>query len=188
MKILLDTGIFIHSEFAQDAVKPRTVNWGATQTVSVDRFIRKKPHEDTENQNQKDALFTIDRLIREGRIQAYDYIEIRFERMRGRARVGMRSQSGLLAPCRFCGAQLKMTRGRRADADNIEPNAIALLSNYKKSPLDPPALWLVQTRKVLHDMEQVCLRAFKPTFGANDVEDACLAKARSDLTTPAFGE
>ena len=42
------------------------------------------PDEDTENQNQKNALFTVGRLIRERRIEAYDYVEISFERMRGR--------------------------------------------------------------------------------------------------------
>ena len=76
MEILLDNGIFVHSEFAEDAVKPTTVRWGGIpQTHAVHGFVRKKPDEDTENQNQKDALFTIGRLIREGRVQAYDYIE-----------------------------------------------------------------------------------------------------------------
>lgn len=86
MKILLDNGIFIHSEFAEDAINPTTVNWGDTTiTRSVHGFVRKKPDDDPEYQSQKEALFTVGTLIREGRIQAYDYIEIRFERMRGRA-------------------------------------------------------------------------------------------------------
>src|SRR5690242_18399689 len=86
MEILLDNGIYIHSESAEDAVKPTTVQWGDTTiTRPIPGFVRKKPDEDIENQNEKNALFTVGRLIREGRIQAYSYNEIGFERMRGRA-------------------------------------------------------------------------------------------------------
>jgi hypothetical protein len=53
----------------------------------VHGFVRKKLDEDPENQKQKDALFTVGRLIREGRIQAFDYNEINFERLRGIAPV-----------------------------------------------------------------------------------------------------
>lgn len=113
MKILLDNGIFIHSEFAEDAIKPTTVNWGGTtQTLPVHGFVRKKTDEDTENQNQKDALFTVGRLIRERRLQAYDYVEIRFERMRGRAPI---QQFNALQNCQIhrCSTPVERSRFRQ---------------------------------------------------------------------------
>jgi hypothetical protein len=87
MRILLDNGVFSHSEFAQNATKQTSVRWGNTnQVASIHGFIRKAPHKDLEYQRQKEALFTIGRLIREGRIEVYVYIEILFERMRGKGR------------------------------------------------------------------------------------------------------
>jgi hypothetical protein len=84
MRILLDSGIFMHSEFAEDSVKPTTARWGNTETVSlVHGLTRKAPHQDSAYQAQMDALFTVGRLIREKQIEAYDYLEIHRERMRG---------------------------------------------------------------------------------------------------------
>jgi hypothetical protein len=88
MRILLDNGIFSHSEFAEDAVKQTSLRWGdSDHVVPVQGLIRKKPDKDPDNQKQKDALFTVGRLIREGRIEAYDYIEVRFERIRDRPKI-----------------------------------------------------------------------------------------------------
>ncbi|MBZ5667359.1 MAG: hypothetical protein LAO30_22500, partial [Acidobacteriia bacterium] len=84
MRVLLDNGIFIHSEFAEECVKQTTINWGgAAQTSDVHGLMRKPPDENTEYQEQKEALFTVGRLIREGKIEAFDYWEIRCERLRG---------------------------------------------------------------------------------------------------------
>lgn len=113
MKILLDNGILIHSEFAEDAVIPTIVHWGGTtETRSVHGLMRKKPDEDTENQSQKNALFTVCRLIREGRIQAYDYIEIRFEGMRSSAPI---QQFNALQNCQIhrCPTPVERSRFRQ---------------------------------------------------------------------------
>jgi hypothetical protein len=84
MRILLDNGIFSHSEFSEDAIRQTSVRWGDTDHVlPVQGFVRKSPDKDPDYQRQKEALFTIGRLIREGRIEAYNYIEILFEGMRG---------------------------------------------------------------------------------------------------------
>jgi hypothetical protein len=84
VRVLLDNGIFIHAEFAQGAVKRTRVRWGRTdQTIEVHGVARKPPVTDIDYQQQKEALFTIGRLIREGRIEAFDYWEIQCERWRG---------------------------------------------------------------------------------------------------------
>ena len=88
MRVLLDNGILSHSEFAENAVKQTSVRWGDTdQVLPIHGLVRKAPDEDVEYQRQKEALFTVGRLIREGQVEAYDYSEIHFERMRGRINI-----------------------------------------------------------------------------------------------------
>jgi len=85
MRILLDSGVFIHSEFAAPAVQEFSACWGDRNIVApIHGFVRKPPDKNLEYQRQKDALFTIGRLIREGRIEAHVYNEILFERWRGK--------------------------------------------------------------------------------------------------------
>jgi len=88
MRILLDNGIFTHSEFAEGAVQHTSVRRGDThQVLPVQGLVRKAPDKDLGYQREKEALFTVGRLIREGRIAAYEYTEILFERMRGRGKL-----------------------------------------------------------------------------------------------------
>jgi hypothetical protein len=88
MRVLLDNGVFSHSGFAEGAVMQTAVHWGDTDLVlPVQGLVRKAPQENAEYQSQIEALFTVGRLIREGRIEAYDYSEILFERMRHRTEV-----------------------------------------------------------------------------------------------------
>ncbi len=90
MRILLDSGVLSHAEFAQHAVKPTPIRWGhIRQTVPVHGFVRKAPDKNPEHRKHKEALFTVGRLIREARIEAYTYIEILFERMRGKGRFSL---------------------------------------------------------------------------------------------------
>jgi len=85
MRILLDTGVLIHSEFAVHATKQVSVRWGNRNIAApVHGFVRKAADQNLEYQRQKEALFTVGRLIREGRLKAYVYIEILFEKMRGK--------------------------------------------------------------------------------------------------------
>jgi len=113
MRILLDSGIFSHSEFAEGAIKETRVRWGTTeQVLPVHGLAGKAPDQDLEYQSQKEALFTVGRLIREGRVEAYDYSEIRVERMRGRARI---QEFNALRGCQIheCGPALERTRFRQ---------------------------------------------------------------------------
>jgi hypothetical protein len=85
-RVLLDAGIFIHSEFAEPKVRNVSVGWGGRESVlEVHGLKRKKPGRDAEYEKQKEALFTVGRLIREGEIEAYSSIEIDFEHFRGTA-------------------------------------------------------------------------------------------------------
>lgn len=84
-RILLDAGIFGHSEFAEWKVKQTPLPWGMQQEViPVHGLFRKLPHNDPIYQKQIEALFTVGRLIREEHLQAYNYIEIRIETARDR--------------------------------------------------------------------------------------------------------
>jgi len=77
VRILLDNGIFSHAEFAESAIRKTTVRWGCTdQLYEVCGAIRKVPDKNLGYQRQKEALFTVGRLIREGHIQAFAYWEI----------------------------------------------------------------------------------------------------------------
>jgi hypothetical protein len=84
MRVLLDTGIFIHAEFAIPAVKRSTIRWGGANHLSeVYGLTRKPTSQNPDYQSQEEALFTVGRLIRESRIEAFEYWEIEFEKFRG---------------------------------------------------------------------------------------------------------
>lgn len=83
MRILMDNGIYIHSEFAEGAIKQTSECWGGTLIPPVRGVIRKAPDKNADYQKQQETLFTVGRLIREGRIEAFDYWEIQCERWRG---------------------------------------------------------------------------------------------------------
>ena len=87
MRVLLDNGIFVHAEFAKWDKKPTALRHSNGDVVAVHGLVRKEPHQDAEYQRQVEALFTVGRLIREGRISAYDYSEIDCEGARAGTRV-----------------------------------------------------------------------------------------------------
>ena len=110
MRVLLDSRIFSHSEFAEGAIKGTPVRWGRTdQVLPVHGLGRKAPDQNLEYQRQKEALFTVGRRIREGRIEAYDYSEIRFERMRGQGRI---REFNALQGCQIRECQPALERSR----------------------------------------------------------------------------
>lgn len=87
MRMLLDTGVLSHSEFAVHATKQVSGCWGNRNVVApIHGFVRKAADRNTDYQKQQEALFTVGRLIREGHVEAYTYVEILFERMRGKGR------------------------------------------------------------------------------------------------------
>ena len=88
LKVLLDNGIISHAEFVEPAIKTQEILWGSHKILEpIHGFRRKPPHEDKEYQRQINAIFTIGRLIRAGRISAYTSNELRFELVRRRCTV-----------------------------------------------------------------------------------------------------
>jgi hypothetical protein len=80
---MLDHGIFSHAELSEWCVLEKRERWGEQDTVlKITGIRRRKPQRNIEYEQNICALFTIGRLIREGRIEAYDYSEIQCERMR----------------------------------------------------------------------------------------------------------
>lgn len=117
MKILLDTGIFSHSEFMEDVIKETSVAWGDTvQVIPVHGLARKKPDKDLTYQGQKEALFTVGRFIREGRIEAYDYVEIQFETMRGKSQF---TSCNALRDCKIHRCHPALERSKFRQTTNI---------------------------------------------------------------------
>ncbi len=88
IRILLDNGIFSHSEFAEGVEEATSLLWGNKAPTFLHGFVRKDLVGKVGYLKQMEALFTVGRLIREGRIEAYDYNEIRFERARGSTGLG----------------------------------------------------------------------------------------------------
>ena len=88
VKVLLDNGIISHAEFIEPAIKKQELLWGSHKILEpIHGFRRKPPHENDEYQRQINAIFTIGRLIREGRISAYFSNEIQFESYRRRCTI-----------------------------------------------------------------------------------------------------
>ena len=82
MRVMLDNSIFGHSQFAEWAMgSPGPLFGIQDQHYEVLGAVRKKPHDDTAFQAQIDSLPTIGRLIREKRLEAFTYGELRCEKM-----------------------------------------------------------------------------------------------------------
>ncbi|MDQ8183410.1 hypothetical protein [Pelagicoccus sp. SDUM812005] len=87
LKVLFDSGARVHSDLLEGASIDHSLMWGDRRVSHpVVGYVRKKSGSTEEQQSEIDALFTIGRLIREGRIQAYSSHEIQIELMRGRMR------------------------------------------------------------------------------------------------------
>lgn len=84
-RVLLDNGIFSHSEFAEEATKEISIFWAGKSQVSTIWGIRgKSPKGNKALQEEIDFLPTVAQLIRENVIEAYNSKEIECERLRHR--------------------------------------------------------------------------------------------------------
>jgi hypothetical protein len=82
MRVMLDNSIPGHSQLCDWAMGPQGPLFGVqNQHCEVLGMVRKKPHDDAAFQSQIDSLFTVGRLIREKRIEAFTYSELRCEQM-----------------------------------------------------------------------------------------------------------
>lgn len=85
MKLLFDAGVFVHAEIAVPATQSKTLTWGPREIIlPIAGAVRKPLHADPLRQTELDALFTVGRLIRENRVQAFRYHEVMIELWRGR--------------------------------------------------------------------------------------------------------
>lgn len=83
MRVMLDNGIFGHSQICDWAMGPQGPNFGdENQHYEVLGIVRRKAHADAAFQAQIDALLTVGRLIREGRIRAFTYSELDCEKLK----------------------------------------------------------------------------------------------------------
>jgi hypothetical protein len=106
----LDTGALIHSEFAEPTVKEISVPWGSgVAAVVLHGLKRKKPDNREDYQQQKDAMFTIGRMIRERKISAFTSIEIEFEHLRGRSSI---QEFNALENCKLDNCDPALNRSR----------------------------------------------------------------------------
>jgi|ERR1035437_70873 hypothetical protein len=113
MKLLFDTGIYIHAEFGMYVNEKRTLPWGeTTQTMDILRIMRKPLHRDPSEQRERDSLFTIGRLLRQGKINAYDYDELFFERWRSTSGKVVNALKGCKASS--CEPALRRTKFRNS--------------------------------------------------------------------------
>ena len=80
MRVMLDNSIFSHSQFAESTMGPQGPRFGIhSQDNRVWGFVRKKLNPSDEYQLQVDSLFTVGRLIREKRFEAFTYCELMYE-------------------------------------------------------------------------------------------------------------
>lgn len=81
-KVLLDASILSCAELAEPAEIERTLLWGGNHHSVKMAGYRKRVFDDPSLQAEVDAIVTIGRLIREGRITAFSYIELELESFR----------------------------------------------------------------------------------------------------------
>jgi hypothetical protein len=118
LRALMDAGVVIHSEFAEPALKETPVRWSDGSALSVSGLKRKRPDENEDYRKQKEALFTVGRMIREQKIEAYTYNEIDFETFRGRAGI---QEFNALQGCAFRSCEPAIMRSRfRSTSDFME--------------------------------------------------------------------
>lgn len=81
MRVMLDNSIPGHSQLCDWDMGPQGPLFGAQSDCEVLGMVRKIPHNDATFQAQIDSLFTVGRLIREKRIEAFTYSELQCESM-----------------------------------------------------------------------------------------------------------
>jgi hypothetical protein len=113
MKILVDNGIVSSSSILVAYSQEQELPWGKTIVhSSIAGFKRAELDRDPDQQRDKDALFTIGRLARAGRITLHTYSELLVENWRGGR--GRDPFVNALVECRFqhCPAAIERSRFR----------------------------------------------------------------------------
>lgn len=104
LRVLLDNGVVSASDFAEGAIQRQTFRWGTrTTSVEIAGFQRVPPDANLEIQREKDALFTVGRLVHEGKLELYTYFELMAEQWRrnkGRDQAGNAFRGCTVRHCR----------------------------------------------------------------------------------------
>ena len=114
MKIMVDTSIRSGSNFLIPATQKQRLKWGTGATgVTISGFTRRELDPDADQQCEKDALFTIGRLARTGRLTLHTYCELDVESWRGGE--GRMPIADPLSHCRFqpCPAAVERSKFRQ---------------------------------------------------------------------------
>ena len=82
MKVLLDNCILSDAELAERVTREKAIAWGDIRETVVESGYRKRVFNDESHQKEVDALVTVGRLIREGKVEAFTYNELEFESFR----------------------------------------------------------------------------------------------------------
>jgi len=82
MKVLLDNDVLNKAEMVVSASRKKDIKWGDINEVHDESGFIKKMPDTLQRQTEIDALYTIGRLIREGKLLAYTYNELDFESFR----------------------------------------------------------------------------------------------------------
>jgi hypothetical protein len=118
MRVMLDNGIFGHSQFADSAMGPQGQRFGpGNQHHQVWGVVRKKLDPNEEYQSQMDSLFTVGRLIREKQVEAFTYRELMYESFN--RIIGM-SEFDALAGCAMVDCPPALMRSRFRSGDLFE--------------------------------------------------------------------
>src|SRR5260370_2725048 len=100
MKFLVDKGIVSASNFLESDAREKKVTCGENAiSATTAGFKRTELDRDADQQREKDALFTIGRLVRGGRVAIHTYSELTVENWRrGRGREPL---VNALSQCKF---------------------------------------------------------------------------------------
>jgi hypothetical protein len=80
MKVLVDTGVISSADLLVGDSRTQELRWGdGIAHTPIAGFRRIEPSHDPDQQREKDALFTIGRLARQGHIELYTYVELNVE-------------------------------------------------------------------------------------------------------------
>ena len=116
MKLLLDAGVFINAEIGEYTTRAETVRWGSSsQSREIPGIVRKPLAKDPSFQVERDALFTVGRLIREGRVTAYKYTEVAAELSRASNPVAVTA----LADCKIMHCEPAIHRSKFRQTRNF---------------------------------------------------------------------
>jgi hypothetical protein len=87
LKVLVDNGAVSAASFLIPAQRAQELKWGDQAAhLAIAGFVRTPIAKDAEQQAEKDALFTIGRLARAGRVSLFTYVELSAEQWRGSLR------------------------------------------------------------------------------------------------------